>query len=112
MAKINGVITDGTSGAPAACTVHVLSSNGSFIHPDGAVVRRWDLSSGVGTEVIRERLTAATDGWIAARCYSHVRDSYGQEILPILARFIYGAAVLIRQPSLTLFTSSTASTSL
>lgn len=30
MAKIRGTVTDRTSGAPAACTVHVLSSDGSF----------------------------------------------------------------------------------
>ena len=39
MATIKGAITDQKSGQPAACTVHVLSSNGSFIHPDGAVLK-------------------------------------------------------------------------
>ena len=31
-------------------------------------------------KTIRERFTPPGDGWIAARCYSHVRDSYDQEI--------------------------------
>lgn len=39
MATIKGTITDRTSGQPAACTVHVLSSDGSFVHPDGAVLK-------------------------------------------------------------------------
>jgi len=59
----------------------------SFHHVDrieliynAAVVRRWDRPSGVASEAIREKFTAPTDGWIAARCYSHVRDSYAQEV--------------------------------
>ena len=39
MATIRGTITDGTSGEPAACTVHVLSADGRFIHPEGAVLK-------------------------------------------------------------------------
>ncbi len=30
MATIRGTVTDRTSGEPAACTVHVLSSDGDF----------------------------------------------------------------------------------
>lgn len=39
MATIKGTITDRKSGKPAACTVHVLSSDGGFAHPDGAVLK-------------------------------------------------------------------------
>ena len=39
MATIRGVITDATSGQPAACTVHVLSADGRFVHPEGAVLK-------------------------------------------------------------------------
>ena len=47
---------------------------------NGAVVRRWPRPAGVGKERIRDRIAVRSDGWIAARCYSHVRDSYAQEI--------------------------------
>ena len=47
---------------------------------NGAVVRRWKRPGGVGKERIRDRVAVRSDGWIAARCYSHVRDSYAQEI--------------------------------
>ena len=47
---------------------------------NGAVVKRWHRPAGVAAETIRERFTPPGDGWIAARCYSHVRDSYDQEI--------------------------------
>ena len=60
---------------------------------NGAVVRRWKRPGGVAGERIRDRIAVRSDGWIAARCYSHVRDSYAQEIFahtsPIYLR--YGA---------------------
>ena len=51
-----------------------------LLRADGAVVRRWKRPGGVGKERIRDRIAVRSDGWIAARCYSHVRDSYAQEI--------------------------------
>ena len=47
---------------------------------NGAVVKRWHRPAGAAAETIRERFTPPADGWIAARCYSHERDSYDQEI--------------------------------
>ena len=44
------------------------------------MVRRWQRPAGVSHERIRDRIAVRSDGWIAARCYSHVRDSYAQEI--------------------------------
>ena len=39
MATIKGVITDQTSDELAPCTVHVLSADGTFVHPDGSVLK-------------------------------------------------------------------------
>jgi hypothetical protein len=47
---------------------------------NGEVVRAWDRPAGVTRETFRDRIAVPSSGWVAARCYSHERDSFLQEI--------------------------------
>jgi hypothetical protein len=47
---------------------------------NGEVVRSWDRPAGVTQETFRDTITVPSEGWVAARCFSHARDSFLQEI--------------------------------
>lgn len=47
---------------------------------NGDVARTWEFPDGRVRGTFRGRLPIATDGWLAARCYSRTRDSYLQEL--------------------------------
>jgi hypothetical protein len=47
---------------------------------NGDVVHTWERPGGVARETFRERVGVPSDGWVAARCFSHERDSFLQEI--------------------------------
>ncbi len=47
---------------------------------NGEVVRTWEFPEGITQGTFRERIVVPSDGWLAARVYSHERDSFLQEI--------------------------------
>jgi hypothetical protein len=47
---------------------------------NGEVVRAWEQPAGVTRQTIRYSVLVPAAGWVAARCYSHARDSFLQEV--------------------------------
>jgi hypothetical protein len=78
-----GAVLDRSPGAPVE--VQVALDGCAPVHrveliQNGEVVVQWDRPQGTISELFRTALPAASDGWLAARCFSHTRDSFLQEL--------------------------------